>query len=134
MVNVRGLVLRAPEQNADLTPVHENEALGLVGDVAAKAATHNAVPRWQVHLVELSFDNLSDVVQHASLLEGKGHTVDGVLLHRLVHVCRLHHGVLCLRLVLVSMGLHHLRVGFLLPLFGLLSTGVSCNLRDRCCH
>ena len=87
MVNVRRLVLGAPEQNADLAPVHENEALGLVGDVAAEATPHNAVPRWQVHLVELGLDDLGDVVEHAALLEGEGHAVDGVLLHRLVHVC-----------------------------------------------
>ena len=62
VVNVSGFILRAPDQDADLAPVHEDETLALVGDICAKATAYDTVPRWQVHLVKLCLDDLSDVV------------------------------------------------------------------------
>ena len=128
MVNVSGLILRAPDQDAYLAPVHEDEALALVGDICAKATAYDTVPRWQVHLVKLCLDDLSDIVKDAALLEGKGDAIDSVLLHWFVHVGILDHCVLGFLLIDATMGLYNLIVGLALPLFSLISAGVCYNL------
>ena len=128
MVNVSGLILRAPDQDAYFAPVHEDEALALVGDICAKATAYDTVPRWQVHLVKLCLDDLSDVVEDAALLEGKGDAIDSVLLHWFVHVGILDHCVLGFLLIDATMGLYNLIVGLALPLFSLISAGVCYNL------
>ena len=93
MIDVGRFILGAPDQNSDFAPVHEDKALVLMSDVGAHAATHDAVPGRQIHRIELSLNDLCDVVKHAPLLEGKSDTVDGMLLHISVHICMLHHGV-----------------------------------------
>ena len=128
MVNVSGLILRAPDQDAYLAPVHEDEALALVGDICAKATAYDTVPRWQVHLVKLCLDDLSDIVKDAALLEGKGDAIDSVLLHWFVHVGILDHCVLGFLLIDATMGLYNLIVGLALPLFSLIGAGVCYNL------
>ena len=128
MVNVSGLILRAPDQDAYLAPVHEDEALALVGDICAKATAYDTVPCWQVHLVKLCLDDLSDIVEDAALLEGKGDAIDSVLLHWFVHVGILDHCVLGFLLIDATMGLYNLIVGLALPLFSLISAGVCYNL------
>ena len=128
MVNVSGLILRAPDQDAYLAPVHEDEALALVGDICAKATAYDTVPRWQVHLVKLCLDDLSDVVEDAALLEGEGDAIYGVLLHRLVHVGVFDHCILSFLLIDGAMGLYNLIVGLALPLLSLISAGVCYNL------
>ena len=130
VVNVGRLVLSPPEQNAHLAPVHENEALALVSHIGAKPTTHDAVPGWQVHLIELSLDDLSNVVENSALGEGERHAVNSMLLHVLVHVGIFHNSVLRVLLVDVPVGLHVLRVRVSLPLLGLVSSRVSCNLRQ----
>ena len=132
VVNVSGLILRAPDQDANLAPVQEDVALALVGDVGAKAAAYDAVPGWQVHLVKLCLDDLSDVVEDAALLEGEGDAIYGVLLHRLVHVGVFDHCILSFLLIDGAMGLYNLIVGLALPLLGLVGAGVRCNLSYRC--
>ena len=132
MVNVSGFVLCAPDQDADLAPVHEDEALALVGDICAKATAYDTVPRWQVHLVKLCLDDLSDIVEDAALLEGKGDAIDSVLLHGLVHVGILDHCILSFLLIDGTMGLYNLIVGLALPLLSLISAGVCYNLSYRC--
>ena len=132
MVNVSGFVLCAPDQDANLAPVHEDEALALVGDICAKATAYDTVPRWQVHLVKLCLDDLSDVVEDAALLEGKGDAIDSVLLHGLVHVGILDHCILSFLLIDGTMGLYNLIVGLALPLLSLISAGVCYNLSYRC--
>ena len=134
VVDIGGFVFCSPEEDADLAPVHENEALALVGHVGAQPASHDAVPSRQIHRVKLCLDDLSDVVEDSSLLEGEGHAVDGVLLHVLVHISVLHHCILSVLLVNVSVWLDHLRVGLTLPLLGFVGAGVSCNLRNRLTH
>ena len=128
MVNVSGLILRAPDQDAYLAPVHEDEALALVGDICAKATAYDTVPRWQVHLVKLCLDDLSDIVEDTALLEGKGDAIDSVLLHWFVHVGILDHCVLGFLLIDATMGLYNLIVGLALPLLSLISAGVCYNL------
>ena len=128
MVNVSGLILRAPDQDAYLAPVHEDEALALVGDICAKATAYDTVPRWQVHLVKLCLDDLSDIVEDAALLEGKIDAIDSVLLHWFVHVGILDHCVLGFLLIDATMGLYNLIVGLALPLLSLISAGVCYNL------
>ena len=128
MVNVSGLILRAPDQDAYLAPVHEDEALALVGDICAKATAYDTVPRWQVHLVKLCLDDLSDIVEDAALLEGKSDAIDSVLLHRFVHVGILDHCVLGFLLIDATMGLYNLIVGLALPLLSLICAGVCYNL------
>ena len=128
MVNVSGLILRAPDQDAYLAPVHEDEALALVGDICAKATAYDTVPRWQVHLVKLCLDDLSDVVEDAALLEGKVDAIDSVLLHWFVHVGILDHCILRFLLIDATMGLYNLIVGLALPLLSLIGAGVCYNL------
>ena len=128
MVNVSGLILSAPDQDAYLAPVHEDEALALVGDICAKATAYDTVPRWQVHLVKLCLDDLSDVVEDTALLEGKVDAIYSVLLHWFVHVGILDHCVLGFLLIDATMGLYNLIVGLALPLLSLISAGVCYNL------
>ena len=130
VVDIGGLVFCAPQEDSDLAPVHEDEALALVGHVGAQTTAHDAVPSRQVHRVKLCLDDLCDIVQNPALLEGEGHAVDGVLLHVLVHVGILNHCILSVLLVNISMWLDNLGVGFTLPLFGLVGAGVSCNLSN----
>ena len=99
-----------------------------MGDICAKATAYDTVPRWQVHLVKLCLDDLSDVVEDAALLEGKGDAIDSVLLHWFVHVGILDHCVLGFLLIDATMGLYNLIVGLALPLFSLISAGVCYNL------
>ena len=87
MVSIGGFVLCSPDQNSDLSPVYENEALALVGHVGAHSTPNDAVPGRQVHSVEFSFDYLCNVVQDFLLSERKRHTIHCVLLHSLAHVC-----------------------------------------------
>ena len=47
------------------------------------------MPGWKEHCIEFVFDDLSDVVENSSLLEGEGNAVDGLLLHVSIHVCEL---------------------------------------------
>jgi len=60
--------------------------LGLVGDVGAEVAAHDAVPGGVVLLVELLLDEGGDVLLDVVLLQGLGGAVHGVLLHVLGHV------------------------------------------------
>ena len=129
VVDVGGLVFRAPEQDADLAPVHEDEALALVCHVCAHAATYDAVPSRQVHLVELSLNDLSDIVQYATLVESECDAINGVLLHVRIHICILDDGIFSLLLVCVTVRLYHLCVGFALPGFRLSCLCVCYNLR-----
>ena len=132
VVNVCGLVLRTPDQDAYLAPVHEDEALALVGDICAKATAYDTVPSRQVHLVKLCLDDLSDVVEDAALLKGKGDAIDSVLLHWLIHVSILDHCILCFLLIDLTMRLYNLIVRLALPLLSLISAGVCYNLSYRC--
>ena len=70
-----------------------------MGDICTKTAANNAVPGGQVHLIELCLNDLSNIVENASLLECKCHTVNGMLLHEFVHVSILNDSVLGLLLI-----------------------------------
>ena len=63
----------------------------LVGDVAAKVPSHNAVPGGVVLLVELFLDEGGDVLLDVELLQGLRGAVQHVLLHVLRHVGVLDH-------------------------------------------
>ena len=99
-----------------------------MGDIGAKPSPNDAVPRWQVHLIELCLDDLGDVVEHAALGKGKRHAINRMLLHVLIHIRVFHHCILRLRLINIAVRLHHLRVRFTLPSLCLLRSSVSCNL------
>ena len=133
VINVGRLILRAPEQDTHFAPIHENEALALMRHVCAHAAPHDAVPSRQVHLIEFSLNDLSDIVEYAALVEGECDAVNCVLLHVRVHICILDHGILGFLLVCVTVRLHHLRIGLSLPGFRLRCLRVCYNLR-HCSH
>jgi len=84
---------RLEEEDGDLSEVEVDEVLGLVGDVGAEVAAHDAVPGGVVLLVELLLDEGGDVLLDVVLLEGLGGAVDSVLLHVLCHVGILDHGL-----------------------------------------
>ena len=130
MVSIGRFVLGSPEQNSNFAPVYENEAFALVGHVGAKATAHDAVPSGQIHLVKLCLDDLCDVVKDTALLECESHAVNRVLLHKLIHISVLYHCIFSLLLIRCSMGLNYLRIRLFLPLFSLVGTSVSCNLRN----
>ena len=60
--------------------------LGLVGNVGAEVASHDAMPGGVVLLVELLLDESGDVLLNVEALEGLGRDVDSILLHVLGHV------------------------------------------------
>ena len=101
--------------------------------VCAHAAPYDAVPSRQVHLIEFSLNDLSDIVEYAALVEGECDTVNCVLLHVRVHICILDHGILGFLLVCVTVRLHHLSIGLSLPGFRLRCLRVCYNLR-HCSH
>ena len=57
------------EEHRNLTKVEVNEVLGLVGDIGAEVAAHDAVPGGVVLLVELLLDEGGDVLLDVVLLE-----------------------------------------------------------------
>ena len=67
--------------------------LGLVSDVGSEVPANNTMPGGVVLLVELLLDVCGDVLLDVELLQGHIGTVDGVLLHLLVHVRVLYHGL-----------------------------------------
>ena len=77
------------EEDGDLAHVKVDEVFGFVGDVGAEVPAHDTVPGGVVLLVELFFDVGCDVLFDVELFEGYVGTVDGVLLHLLVHVSML---------------------------------------------
>jgi len=81
------------EEDGDLAEVEVDEVLGLVGDVGAEVAAHDAVPGGVVLLVELLLDEGGDVLLDVVLLEGLRGAVDSVLLHVLCHVGILDHSL-----------------------------------------
>ena len=99
MVDIGGFIFGSPDEDADFAPVHENEALALVGHIGAQPAPNNTMPGGQVHLIELCLDDLSDVVKDPTLLERESNTVNGMLLHEFVHVSILNDSVLGLLLI-----------------------------------
>ncbi len=79
---------------------------GLVSLVGAKTSANDAMPCWVVHGVELSLENLCDVIENTFLLEGVGCAVDSMLLHHLRHVCEFDDCVFsCLLILLGQMSL-----------------------------
>ena len=74
------------EEDSDLTKVEVDEVLGLVSDVGAEVAAHDAVPGGVVLLVELLLDEGGDVLLDVEALEGLRGDVDGILLHVLGHI------------------------------------------------
>ena len=91
--------LSLPEEDTYLAPVEEYEVLGLVGDIGAEAAPHDAIPCRVVHGVELGLEDVRDVVQDSLLLERVVCTVNCMLLHLFRHVSELDDGVLGLSLI-----------------------------------
>ena len=109
------LILSSPEENSDLAPVHEDEALGLMGDIGAHSAAHNAVPGRLIHRVEFSLDYFCNIVEHSLLLKSKANTVNCVLLHIWVHVCIFDDCILSVLLVNVTVGHYLLLIIFWHP-------------------
>jgi len=69
-----------------LSKVEVDEMLRLVGDVASKVSSHNAMPGGVVFFVEFFLDEGSYVLFNVVLLERLCGAVHGVLLHFLRHV------------------------------------------------
>ena len=129
MVDIGRLIFGTPEQNADLAPVHEDEALVLVCYIRAHTAPNDAMPSWKVNGIKLCLNNLRNVVENAALLKCESDTIDGMLLHVGVHVCVLNHSILRLLLIRATMRLHHLRVSLPFPLLSLVCPCIRCYLR-----
>ena len=88
------------------------------------------MPGWEVHGIELSLDYFCDVIKNASLLEGEGDAVHGVLLHLRAHICVLDDSVLGSLLVNASVRLANLSVRLWHPGLCLVHTRISLG----CCH
>ena len=115
LVYAKLFLFGSPQKDADFTPVHEDETLGLVGDVRAHSTAYDAMPGRQVHGVEFSFDYLCDVVKNFLLCKSKSDAVNGMLLHGLTHICELYDSVLSVLLVNIAMGHNILFVFSRLP-------------------
>ena len=125
VVNIGRLILCAPEQNSNFTPVHKDEAFSLVGHISSEATSHNAMPSRKVHCVKFVFHDFSNVIKNSSLLESEGHAIDCLLLHVLVHVCKLNDSILCCLLINSTVRLDCLCVLLTLPFRSFIYSGVS---------
>lgn len=76
-----------------MSHVEVDEVFGFVGDIGAEVAADDAVPGGVVLLVELLLDVSSDIFFDVELFQSYVGAVDGVLLHLLVHVSMLDHGL-----------------------------------------
>ena len=129
VIDIGRFILSAPEKDTDLSPVDEYETLHLMGDICAHAPADDAVPGWQVHVIELFLDNFCNVVKDLLLAKGKCYTVHGMLHHLWVHVCIFYHRILSLLLVNISMRLDNLFISLPLPGLGLISHCICANSR-----
>ena len=88
IVQVRSWIDRfsAPEEDADLTPIKEYKTFWLVGHVTAKTSPKDTMPRWLIHNVKLSLDNLCYFIKHLLLLKSMVAAVYSMLLHPFRHV------------------------------------------------
>ena len=76
-----------------MSHVKVDEVFGFVSDIGAEVAANDAVPGRVILLIKLLLDVGSDIFFDVELFEGNVSTVDGVLLHLLVHVSVLNHGL-----------------------------------------
>jgi len=77
---------RLEQQHCYLSKVEVNEMFCLVGHVASKVSSADAMPCWVVLFVEFLLDIGSDVLFDVVLLQSLGCTIDGILLHVLGHI------------------------------------------------
>ena len=82
---------RLEEEHCDLSHVEIDEVLGFVGDVGSEIPAHNCVPGGVVLFIEFLLDVGGDILLDVELFQGHVRTVDGILLHLLVHVSVLYH-------------------------------------------
>lgn len=85
------------EENGYLAKVKVDEVLGLVGDVAAKVATNNAMPGGVILFVKLLLDVSGNVFFNIVLIKSLQCRIDGIVLHLFAHVGILHDGLLIAR-------------------------------------
>ena len=85
---------RLEEEDGDLSEVKVDKAAGLVGDVGAKVAADDAVPRGVVLPVKLLLDVGSNVLLNVVLVKGGHRAIHSVLLHVLRHVSVLDNSLL----------------------------------------
>jgi len=85
---------RFEQKHGYLTHVEIDEVLCLVSNVRSEVSANYAVPSWVVLLVKLLLDVSSNVLFDVEFFEGNISTVDGVLLHLLVHIGVLDDGFL----------------------------------------
>ena len=95
---------RLEQKDGNLTKVEVDEVLGLMGDIGAEVAAHDAMPGGVVLFVEFLLDEGSDVLLNVVALEGVGRDVDSVLLHVLGHVSVLDDGLAVCHCVLKVVG------------------------------
>jgi len=76
-----------------LAEVEVDEVLRLVCYVRAEIAADNAVPGWDVLLVELLLNVSSNILLNVVLLERLSGDIDGILLHLLRHIGILDNGL-----------------------------------------
>ena len=69
-----------------MSHVEVDEVFGLVGNVGAEVAAHDAMPGGIVLLVEFFLDVSCDVFFDVEFLQGYVGAIDGILLHFFVHV------------------------------------------------
>ncbi len=76
-----------------MSHIEVDEVFSFVGDVGSEVPADYAVPCRVVLLVELFLDVGSDILLDVELLKGHVGAVYRVLLHLLVHICVLYHGL-----------------------------------------
>ena len=76
-----------------MSHVEVDEVLGFVGDVGSEVSAYNTVPSRVIFLIELLLDVSSNIFLDVELLKSHICAVDCVLLHLLVHVGMLYHGL-----------------------------------------
>ena len=101
-----------------------------MSDVAAHASPDDTMPSGLIHRIELCLNNFCYVIENSFLLEGKGNTVNCMLLHFVTHIATLNHCVFSLLLVFPTMrGCLILSVDVCSPLAGSFNAWVCLRAR-----
>ena len=84
---------RLKQQNGNLTHIEVNKMLSLVSDVRTEVSAYDAVPGRIIFFIKLFFYISCNIFLNIEFLKSNVCIINRILLHFLIHVCMLDHGL-----------------------------------------